>query len=165
MGMKMVVCKSWLHIIKSTLIYEQCLASYLLTAWLTFNISGMTCILVGFPFLLKTRRRRLWVIVRFKNLIYFGICLYGFAVLKLNLIFSQAYLPNSELFVQTYPLWHLIISQNHVFDCFRLSSDNNSIHPIIQQRQSNNGLKTILVLSQCTRSIKFYRTHVLYVKL
>ena len=81
------------------------------------------------------------------------------AVLNLNLIVSQVYLPNSEWFVQTYPLWHLIISQNHVFDCFPLSSDSNCRQPVIQQRQSNDGLTIILVHSQCTSSIKFYRTH------
>ena len=87
-------------------------------------------------------------------------------VLNIDLIVSQDYFPNSELFVQTYPLWHLIISDNHVFDCFPLISDSNCRHPAIQQQQqSNDDLTIILVQIKATSLIKLYRTHILYVKL
>jgi hypothetical protein len=81
-------------------------------------------------------------------------------VLNINLAVSQSYFPNSELFLQTYPLWHLIISDNHVFDSFPLISASNCRHPAIQQRQSKDGLTVILFKTHTTIYVELHRSHI-----
>jgi len=81
-------------------------------------------------------------------------------VLNISLIVSQGWLPNSKRFVQTYPLLDLIISQNHVFDCFSLISDNNWGHPAIQKRQSYEELKLVCFTDHTTSSVNLYSTHI-----
>jgi len=78
---------------------------------------------------------------------------YCFTCFKHKLIVFKGWLQNSELFLQTYPLWHLIISDNHVFDCFPLISYNYCRYPATQYRYIYEGLTVILFKAHTTSSV------------
>jgi hypothetical protein len=140
-----------LIITKPSLIYEQWLASYLITHLLNFNISVMTIISVAIHFVSNTKSKTTTTVknceMRKSLHILKFICMV-LGVLNIGLIVPQGWLQISEWCIQTYPLWHLIISNNHVFDCIPLISGSNCRHPAIQ-RQSCGGLKILLIHSQC----------------